>query len=123
MNRRSLSVLEFNKIREQLASLCASESGRQTALSLEPSAVLETVRELQEETEEARTVVSEYGGSPVPYFTDVTMQLKLAQIESILSLRGLLDIAQCLRATRTVRGALLTEREDLPSLQRIGKEY
>lgn len=122
MNRRSLSVLEFNKIREQLASLCASESGRQTALSLEPSAVLETVRELQEETEEARTVVSEYGGSPVPYFTDVTMQLKLAQIESILSLRGLLDIAQCLRATRTVRGALLTEREDLPSLQRIGKE-
>ena len=122
MNRRSINVLEFQKIKEQLAEECVSQCGQSKALALEPSDSLPVVERMQQETEEAVSIAREYGSNPVPFFTDVSEYLKLARLESILSLHALLEIAQCLRAVKSMTGMLLTERSDLPRLQEYGRE-
>ena len=44
MQKRTLRVLEFTKIREQLADLAVTEMGREICLALEPETNLEEVR-------------------------------------------------------------------------------
>ena len=54
MNERSLRVLEFTKIRAQLAQYCVSDMGRGLCDALTPSNRLEDVLRMQQETEEAQ---------------------------------------------------------------------
>ena len=56
MNERSLRVLEFTKIRAQLAQYCVSDMGRALCDALTPSNQLEDVLRMQQETEEAHSL-------------------------------------------------------------------
>ena len=58
MNERSLRVLEFTKIRAQLAQYCVSDMGRALCDALTPSNRLEDVLRMQQETEEAHSLLS-----------------------------------------------------------------
>ncbi len=120
MNERNLRVLEFPKIRERLAALAVTELGRACALKLEPSGDAPLVRRRQQETEEASTVLAYNGSNPICPFADVREFLKLAGIGSTLSAKSLLQIADAIKASRLVRGALVTEREDTPLLTQLG---
>ncbi len=120
MNERNLRVLEFPKILEMLAALTVTEPGRETARALEPSGDAATVRRWQAETEEATSVTAYTGGNPMAYFTDVRPFLKLAKAGGILSPKALLQVADALKAARTVRSALVTDREDTPYLTEMG---
>ncbi len=120
MNERNLRVLEYPKILERLAALCVSESGRARALSLAPSSDAASVRALLDETEEANTVRAYTGGSPMAYFADVSGYLKVAEAGGTLSMKALLDVAELMRASRSVRGALVTDRENTPRLLDMG---
>ena len=53
MDQKTLSILEFNKVREQLAAHAAFGLGRERALSLEPAVELEIIEARQRETAEA----------------------------------------------------------------------
>ena len=114
MTERSLRVLEFHKIRAQLEQSCVSDMGRELARRLVPSSRIEDVRRMQQETEEAQSLLAYLGGTPMLPFTDVRTALHLAQIGSSLSPRALMDVGACLRASRAARDALVTEREDTP---------
>ena len=116
MTERSLRVLEFNKIRAQLEQYCVSDMGRAICDALVPQNKLQDVLRMQQETEEARTVLTYLGGTPMIAFSDVKTALHLAEIGSTLSPRALLDIAASLRAARAAREALMTERENTPML-------
>ena len=116
MTDRSLRVLEFHKIRAQLAQFCVSDMGRELSEALEPSGNLADVLRMQQETEEAHVVLTFLGATPMIPFTDVRAQLHLAQIGSVLSPRALLDIAASLRAARAARDALVTDKENTPML-------
>ncbi|MBP3427758.1 MAG: endonuclease MutS2 [Clostridia bacterium] len=116
MTERSLRVLEFHKIRAQLAQFCVSDMGRELSEALEPSGNLTDVLRMQQETEEAHVVLTFLGATPMIPFTDVRAQLHLAQIGSVLSPRALLDIAASLRAARAARDALVTDKENTPML-------
>ena len=121
MNERNLRVLEFGKIRERMSALATTPMGRECAMNLEPSSDAYTVRRRQAETEEASTVLAYNGSNPMVYFTDVREFLKLSQIGgSILSAKALLHIADALKASRMVRNALVTERQDTPLLTQLG---
>ena len=65
MNERSLRVLEFTKIRAQLAQCCVSDMGRALCDALTPSNRLEDVLRMQQETEEAHSLLSYLGGTPM----------------------------------------------------------
>ena len=120
MNERNLRVLEFPKILEMLAALTVTEPGREAARALAPSGDAATVRRWQAETEEATSVTAYTGGNPMAYFTDVRPFLKLAKAGGILSPKALLQVADALKAARTVRGALVTDRDDTPYLTEMG---
>ena len=120
MRERNLRVLEFTKIREMLKEYAGTELGMERIDELMPSGDIQTVEKYQAQTEEANTIISMTGGSPVQYFTDVRPQLRIAAAGGTLSMRGLLDVADVLRAARSTRTALVTEREDTPLLTDMG---
>lgn len=116
MNERSLRVLEFTKIRAQLAQYCVSDMGKALCEALNPSNRIEDVLRMQQETDEAHSLLAYLGGTPMIPFSDVHASLHLAQIGSSLSPRALLDIGVCLRASRAARDAIVTDRQDTPLL-------
>ena len=120
MNERNLRVLEFPKIRARMAALATTEMGRACALELMPSSDPFLVRRMQQQTEEASTVLAYNGSNPMAAFTDVRPFLKLAQIGSTLSAKAILQIADAMKASRLVRSALVTDREDMPLLTELG---
>ena len=120
MNERNLRVLEFPKIRARMAALATTEMGRACALELMPSSDPFLVRRMQQQTEEASTVLAYNGSNPMAAFTDVRPFLKLAQIGSTLSAKAILQIADSMKASRLVRSALVTDREDTPLLTELG---
>ena len=119
LRERNLRVLEFTKIRDQLAQLCLSESGRERAQALVPSGDEKMVRLWQEQTSEAGTVMAYTGGSPMQYFPDVSGFVKIAAAGGTLSPRALLDVAEALKASRLVRAAVVTDRENTPLLTQL----
>ncbi len=116
MTERTLRVLEFIKIREQLVGLTITSMGAELAGALVPDTNLGLVEQALQETEEAHVVLSYVGGHPLIPCGDVRQQLKLTEIGSTLSPRGLLDIAGLMRANRVARDALVTDRENTPGL-------
>lgn len=114
MTERSLRVLEFQKIRAQLAQYCVSGMGKELCDSLVPSSRIEDVRRTQQETEEAHSLYAYLGGTPILPFSDVRTSLHLAEIGSVLSPRALMEIGACLRASRSARSSLVTDRKDTP---------
>ena len=117
MTERSLRVLEFNKIRAQLAQYCESDMGAELCDALEPVSDIAEVRHMQQETREAHDVLTYLGCSPMTSFSDVRAQLHLAEIGSTLSPRALMDIGASLRAARSAREALVSEREGTPMIR------
>ena len=120
MNERYQRVLEYPKILNRLAGLAVSAMGKERALALRPSGDFEEVRRLQAQTEEASSVIAYTGGNPMSEFDDVREYLKLSTVGATLSMKALLSVAGALRACRTVRKALVTEREDTPILTEMG---
>lgn len=117
MTERSLRVLEFTKIRDQLKELAVSELGGELAGKLAPSANEAEIRHAQEETEEAHVLLTYLGEHPIVPFPDIRQTLKLAEIGATLSPRALLDVAACMRAARAARDVIVTERENTPGLK------
>ena len=111
---RELRVLEFTKIRDQLATFCVTPMGAELCGKLTPHTGFSEVTRALDETEEAVILIAYNGGQPLSSFADVREQLTLAQKGAALSPKALLDVASCLRASRTARAALVKEREDTP---------
>ena len=120
MNERNLRVLEFPKILDMLAERAVTEPGREAAQALRPSGDPDEVRRMQVETEEASSAMAYSGGNPMAYFTDVRGHLQRAKAGGTLSPKALLQVADALKAARTVRAALVTDREDTPHLTELG---
>jgi DNA mismatch repair protein MutS2 len=117
MNEKSLRLLEFTKIREQLAQAAVTDLGRELCLNLVPVSQPEAVARLQDETQEAFVVLMQRGDSPIIPFRDVRQALTMAEKGATLSMRTLLDIAETLRAASAARHALVTDRENTPMIR------
>ena len=117
MKERTLRVLEFTKIREQLAGKALTEMGAERCRALVPSCDMAEIQLWQQETEEAAVVLQYIGGHPMMAFQDVRPFLALADKGATLSPKALLSIAELLRASRTARDALVTDRGNTPLLR------
>ncbi len=120
MNEKNLRVLEFPKIRQRMAGFAITELGRECALALTPSSDAYLVRQMQQQTEEASTVLAYNVSTPMCAFSDVREYLKLAHIGSTLSAKTILSVGDAIKASRLVRNALVTDREDTPNLTEMG---
>ncbi len=79
MNAKSLRTLEFNKIKDMLASYALTPLGEARCLDLLPSSKLQEVERRQLETEEALRVLTYRGDHPLIPFKDVSNQVSLSE--------------------------------------------
>lgn len=120
MNERTWKVLEFHKIIHLLKQKAETTVGRKLAERTTPKTTLADVQHLQEETDEALTVLRLNKRVPFSHMEDVTAALKRAQIGSTLNAEECLHIAQVIYTGRHVKKFFESlEEESLPLLQEI----
>ena len=111
IEQRALKTLEFDKVREQVASFCTSSIGKSAIEELVPEIDFDTVIELLEEMDEGLSILRVKGNVPMGGIFDVRPHAKRAQIGGMLSPMELMEIASTIRASRILRNFI----EDLES--------
>lgn len=79
MLERTLRVLEYNKVKEQLLEHTASSLGRDKVKHLVPSTDFEEIVEMQDTTDEAAKVIRLKGSAPLGGITDIRSNVKRAK--------------------------------------------
>lgn len=103
MDKRTLRILEFDKIVEKVAALAASVLGRELAQELEPQTDHRKVQELLKETSDAVSFIIRRGSPPMGGIHDIRPVLKRVEMGSILGPGELLAVADTLRTARGLK--------------------
>ena len=133
MNRKVLSILEYNKILEKLSECASSEPGKRLCINAHPEDVMEKVTELLDETEAAIGRLLKNGRVIFNGNRDVSEAMLLLDKGSSLECKDLLRVAELLENTATVKSygkdegdeysdALSKYFEELEPLSTISKE-
>ncbi len=102
ISERSLRSLEFDKIRDMLASCAATAGAREEAVSLMPSCDVREVVMRQRRTSDALRLVNVKGAPPFGSVINVSDICDRADKGGTLSRRDLLDVANLLRTSRAL---------------------
>lgn len=119
MQERTLKVLEFTKVRDQLIEHAASSLGIDKLKRLVPSTDFEEVVKLQAETDEASTVLRIKGNIPLSGIHDIRAHIKRSVIGGVLSSHELIQVASTIRASRQMKRFIediAEERTEIPIL-------
>ncbi|TJX13028.1 endonuclease MutS2 [Tissierella creatinini] len=112
MNEKSLKVLEFNKIRDLLIEKAESQLGKDYASGIRPISDINQIRILQEETEEALSLLIQRGNPPLYGINSIAMEIKRVEIGGVLSPSALLKISDSLRVSRGLKNYIKESKED-----------
>jgi DNA mismatch repair protein MutS2 len=119
MQERTLKVLEFTKVRDQLIEHAASSLGIEKLKRLVPSTDFEEVVKLQAETDEASTVLRIKGNVPLSGIHDIRAHIKRSVIGGVLSSHELIQVASTIHASRQMKRFIediAEERTEIPIL-------
>ncbi len=103
MNKRSIRVLEYNKILEQLEQHAVTAGAKRMVSHLKPYRDISTIEALQQNTRDAFLRLEKHGQVSFTGITNVSESLRLLEIDSALSTSELLDIASLLEAAKEVK--------------------
>jgi DNA mismatch repair protein MutS2 len=119
MNESAFQALEFDKIREVLADLTETPSGRALALAITPSTEAPAVRALLAETSEALRLADVNGSLSFSGLPDVDGDLASLGISGrALPIESFLRLARLAAAANDARKRLLARAEEAPLLSR-----
>ncbi|MEW5785381.1 MAG: endonuclease MutS2 [Bacillota bacterium] len=110
ITEREIKVLEFDQIRQRLASLTATPPARRQALDLLPSADVATVERLQRETDEGRLLGARGAFSP-PAAADIEPYVLRADKGGVLSGAELAAVALFLKGVHRWRQFMKSEAQ------------
>lgn len=99
---RDYNALELYKVLEMLAQEAACEDSRELARSLRPSADLDLITVLLNQTNDAHALLARFGGPSFGGLKNVNNALSRAVAGGALNPRELLDIAEVLRVIRSL---------------------
>ena len=102
--KKSLTTLELPAVLQMLSAEAVSDTAKELALELEPSADVYEVKRRLEETTAAKTMMTVRGGPGFSGVKDVRASLARADLGGALNTRELMDIARVLQCARLVRG-------------------
>ncbi|WP_088014913.1 endonuclease MutS2 [Gottfriedia acidiceleris] len=123
--KRTLRVLEYDKIKEQLLKHASSSLGKERIKNLLPSTSFDEVVELHESTDEAVKVIRLRGNVPLGGLSDIRMQVKRADIGGTLSPSELIAISGVTYAGRQmirfIEGLIESEVE-IPYLESLSEQ-
>ena len=115
-HEKSLNTLELPAVLEMLCAEAVSESAKERAVALRPSANIYEIADRLKETSDAKALIAINGNPSFYGVKDVSGALVRAQRGGMLSTRELLDIAGVLRAARTVKSYSAAEGTSLAGL-------
>ncbi len=110
MNEKSLKILEYHKILDQLTEYASTEPGKALCRSLAPSCSLEEIRQNQAQTTDALARVRLKGSLSFGGVKDVRASMKRLEIGGTLSIPELLAVSSLL--TVAARARAYGHRED-----------
>lgn len=113
MNERTLRILEFYKIIDQVAGLTSTGLGQELVREIEPFNDLSAIREAQQVTSEAVKILTETDRVPLGGIFDVRNAVKKAALSGVLSPQELLEVGSTLRASRLMREFLIGKQDSL----------
>ncbi len=119
LDQKSLSILEFDKIRELVAAHTSFSGGRELALAMQPTTELEQAREWQAETREAVSLFEGDSGATIGGARDVRRAADNALRGFTLPAEDFLAIQATIVAARNLRRQLLRLEERVPHLAAI----
>lgn len=113
----ALRVLEYEKLRQQLAAHAASSLGKERALNMQPDYTYDRILSNLNVTREATEVVRLRDRLPLGGLTDVRSEVKRAAIGSVLSTSELLAVAAVMYSGRQVKNFFEKLHEDNEDLR------
>ncbi len=100
---RALKTLEYDKVRQQVASYCTSSIGKSAIEELVPQTDYDKVVQLLEEMDEGLSILRVKGNVPMGGIFDVRPSARRAQIGGMLAAIELMEISSTIRASRILR--------------------
>src|ERR671933_537829 len=123
MDAFAVDTLEFDVVRELLARHTSFSAGRELALSLLPSPVLEEALRRQAATAEALKLPGLRPGLHLGGVHDIRPLVERAKVGGSLAPEELLDIASTVRAARAWRRGLAPLADQTPTLLELADAY
>ncbi|HLB49723.1 MAG TPA: endonuclease MutS2 [Anaerolineales bacterium] len=121
MDSKSLATLELPKILDRLASYCAFSGGAALARELTPTTDIDVARRLQQETTEARKLLSVKTDVTLGGARDVRQFAADAAIGAVLMPGEILDLKNTLIAGRALKRTLSRLGDQFPRLAAIAR--
>ena len=119
MNSKIEKVLEFSKIRTQLAEYATSEKGKQMIKELPIEVEAKAIQNKIEETTDGVELLRLKQGIPIPRLKDISFALKRLELEAGLNGRELSDILRVLTTTHEVERFFEKVEEEEIALKRV----
>ena len=119
MNSKIEKVLEFSKIRTQLAEYATSEKGKQMIKELPIEVEAKAIQNKIEETSDGVELLRLKQGIPIPRLKDISFALKRLELEAGLNGRELSDILRVLTTTHEVERFFEKVEEEEIALKRV----
>lgn len=112
MNDKVLKTLEYDKIKERLASCAATDAGRHLCLALKPLDDINKISLELERTTDAVTRIRKKGRPGFGSFKNIIPSVKRLEIGSSLTAEELLEISGVLDSAASLREFLSPENEE-----------
>lgn len=119
MNKKSLKVLEFNKVIEMLQSFAVSNMARDCLREIEPLDSKFEIEERLKEVSEATNLSIKKGNIPMGELYDISGYLNLARKGGMLTPKMILEILYNMRVTSEVSSYLKDESDEFIYLSSI----
>ena len=103
MNKRTLRILEYYKIIEQLTGFATCPEGKRMCERLKPSVDMIEIQKNQEETRDALARVYQHGGLSFSGVYPIGEAMKRVAVGASLSIAELLDVAKLLKVAERAR--------------------
>ncbi len=117
MNKKTLKVLEYHKIIEQLEAEAGSIMAKDKIRRLQPETKIHRIREGLAETEEAATVIVHKGAAPLGQLYNIEAALHFTRKGGVLTMRQLLQVLYNVRVAENVVTFFKKDLPELPILQ------
>jgi DNA mismatch repair protein MutS2 len=122
LDKSSLAMLEFPRVRERLAAYTSFAAGYELALSVQPTSDIEWVRLLLRQSAEARRLLSVRPDFHISEAFDVREDAVQAEKGAMLDPAVLLKVLKTAAASRLARNGLSKLADDLPALWGIARD-
>lgn len=114
MTKKTLKVLEFDKIINKLVSFATSELGKEKAEKLLPYKDIDTIKAMLKETDDGVCYILKRGTPPLGGIRDIRQSLRRIEMGAVLIPEELLKIKDALRLCRQLKNHAFSETRSNP---------